>query len=409
MEDIAPKLLERIKGDFEKEFSSDTSVAEIYKKINEGTATYLDANEFSIRAGEILAGVFGRDLSSDILPDGRMYYNIAKIVVEDPLKNNHRIITDVTENIQDILNKNAGIGIKAIKPELNEDRINGIIDIVSGKEHYDDISYMLNEPVVNFCQSIVDASVRANSDFQYKSGLSPKIRRTAEGRCCTWCSKLAGTYDYEKVSGSGNDVFRRHKNCRCTVEYYPGKGGKFQNTHTKNWRTDEEHRKIEYRKTIGINDDRTVHSEKGINVTSEYERGKFPGQGRFDIEDGYKIETHQEEIRTAQWIHKNLGGDIKLLNESSTDGIKMPDYIWNGKHLELKSTSTEKAANSAIRKGIKQIEENPGGIILNYTTGIDIQRVVDVIDKRMNGSKKGAIPVDIMIIEKGKLLAVLRY
>ena len=53
MEDIAPKLLERIKGDFEKEFSSDTSVAEIYKKINEGTATYLDANEFSIRAGEI--------------------------------------------------------------------------------------------------------------------------------------------------------------------------------------------------------------------------------------------------------------------------------------------------------------------------------------------------------------------
>ena len=166
MEDIAPKLLERIKSDFEKEFSSDTSVAEIYKKINEGTATYLDANEFSIRAGEILAGVFGRDLSSDILPDGRMYYNIAKIVVEDPLKNNHRIITDVTENIQDILNKNAGIGIKAIKPELNEDRINGIIDIVSGKEHYDDISYMLNEPVVNFCQSIVDASVRANADFQ---------------------------------------------------------------------------------------------------------------------------------------------------------------------------------------------------------------------------------------------------
>ena len=40
MEDIAPKLLERIKNDFEKEFSSDTSVAEIYKKINEKSHTH---------------------------------------------------------------------------------------------------------------------------------------------------------------------------------------------------------------------------------------------------------------------------------------------------------------------------------------------------------------------------------
>lgn len=334
MEDIAPKLLERIKGDFEKEFSSDTSVAEIYKKINEGTATYLDANEFSIRAGEILAGVFGRDLSSDILPDGRMYYNIAKIVVEDPLKNNHRIITDVTENIQDILNKNAGIGIKAIKPELNEDRINGIIDIVSGKEHYDDISYMLNEPVVNFCQSIVDASVRANSDFQYKSGLSPKIRRTAEGRCCAWCSKLAGTYDYEKVSGSGNDVFRRHKNCRCTVEYYPGKGGKFQNVYSKNWKTKEERDKIESRKIAGlISEDDEVMRNIRENI--------IPNQNISKIAD-------------RQMIHR-VGSDLyeARKNDLLNRGEYGPSYITisDDKVIELVRKYSGKGKIKYNRKG----------------------------------------------------------
>lgn len=334
MEDIAPKLLERIKSDFEKEFSSDTSVAEIYKKINEGTATYLDANEFSIRAGEILAGVFGRDLSSDILPDGRMYYNIAKIVVEDPLKNNYGIITDVTEDIQNILNKNAGIGIKAIKPEINEDRINGIIDIVSGKEYYDDISYMLDEPVVNFCQSIVDASVRANADFQYKSGLSPKIRRTAEGRCCAWCSKLAGTYDYEKVSGSGNDVFRRHKNCRCTVEYYPGKGGKFQNVYSKNWKTKEERDKIESRKIAGlISEDDEVMRNIRENI--------IPNQNISKIAD-------------RQMIHR-VGSDLyeARKNDLLNRGEYGPSYITisDDKVIELVRKYSGKGKIKYNRKG----------------------------------------------------------
>ena len=111
----------------------------------------------------------------------------------------------------------------------------------------------------------------------------------------------------------------------------------------------------------------------------------------------------------AEWLHKNLGGDIKLLNESIVDGIMMPDYMWQNKYWELKSTTTEKSANSAIRKGIKQIERKPGGIILNYETEIDLQEAINVIEKRMKGSKQGDIPVDIMIIRKGKMEMVLRY
>lgn len=51
----------------------------------------------------------------------------------------------------------------------------------------------------NYCQSIVDNAVRKNADFQWKSGLEPKIVRTAEYKCCKWCSNLEGTYRYEDV------------------------------------------------------------------------------------------------------------------------------------------------------------------------------------------------------------------
>ena len=43
----------------------------------------------------------------------------------------------------------------------------------------------------------------------------------------------------------------------------------------------------------------------------------------------------------------------------------MPDYIWNNKLWDLKTISNEKAANSALRKGVNQIFDNPGGVMLD--------------------------------------------
>ena len=241
MEDIAPKLLKKIQDDFKNKFDNSKIIRELYRKVEQGNATYKEANEFAIEVGELLSGSFKKNLSSSVLPDGRMYYNIADRIIRDALGNNYELVADVSAKIQEILNKKAGIGIKAIKPKINEDKVRGIVDIVSGKEKYDDIAYMLGEPVINFSQSVVNDAVRENADFQYKAGLSPKIIRTSTGKCCEWCDKLAGIYDYEAVSDTGNNVFRRHKYCRCLVEYAPG-DGKRQNVHTKQWRKETKRR-----------------------------------------------------------------------------------------------------------------------------------------------------------------------
>lgn len=241
MEDIAPKLLKKIQDDFKNKFDNSKIIRELYRKVEQGNVTYKEANEFAIEVGELLSGSFKKNLSSSVLPDGRMYYNIADRIIRDALGNNYELVADISAKIQEILNKKAGIGIKAIKPKINEDKVRGIVDIVSGKEKYDDIAYMLGEPVVNFSQSVVNDAVRENADFQYKAGLSPKIIRTSTGKCCEWCDKLAGIYDYEAVSDTGNNVFRRHKYCRCLVEYAPG-DGKRQNVHTKQWRKETKRR-----------------------------------------------------------------------------------------------------------------------------------------------------------------------
>lgn len=176
-----------------------------------------------------------------------MYYNIAKSVVRPMLEEDHAIISDAAVQVQNSLNTKAGIHIKAQTVPVNEDRVNGIIDKVSDADVYDDVAWVLQEPVKNFSMNVVDEILRANVDFQGKSGLRPKIIRRSEHRCCEWCSRLAGVYDYPV----DREVYQRHERCRCTVDYDPGTG-KRQNVHTKQWTDPAESAMIEKRKIIGL-------------------------------------------------------------------------------------------------------------------------------------------------------------
>lgn len=249
MEDVAPSLLKTIQDDFKEQFSKNNLIAALYKKVRDGTATYAEANVFSIEVGKTLANTFRNNLSSEVLPDGKMYYNIAKRVIEPMMKNNYILITDVTDQVQQKLNEAANIGIKPITPELNQDRIDGILDKTSSAEVYDDVAWVLDEPMVNFSQSIVDEAIKANAEFHAKAGLRPKIVRKVAGNCCDWCKNLSGTYLYP--DDVPDDVYHRHQRCRCTVDYIPG-DGKVQNVHTKQWQTKEEYDKIELRKETGL-------------------------------------------------------------------------------------------------------------------------------------------------------------
>lgn len=219
--------------EFKKKIGSQKNLIEIKRKITHGSADYHEANIFSIAVGEVLAEVFRENLSSNQLPQGKMYYNIAKKVVEPMLRQNHSIISDNTADIQELLNRSSNLGIVSRKPSFNQDRADGIIQRLADEENFDDIKWILDEPVVNFSQSIVDDFIKENADFHYKSGLRPKIVRSANPGCCEWCSNIVGEYDYP--NDMPDDIFRRHRYCRCEVNYFPGDGRR-QDSHSKQWR-----------------------------------------------------------------------------------------------------------------------------------------------------------------------------
>src|SRR5690625_3374521 len=231
--DIVPELLENIQRDFNTAIRSNKKLQRIQEMIRNGTATYQQANEYAIEVGEILARTFQVHIKSDILPDGKMYYNIANRILTPTLSNNHIIVAKVSAEIQEQLNKSVGLGLKGIEPPVNKFRIDSIINRVVAEELFDDVSWILQEPVVNFTQTTVDDTIKANVKFQGESGLFPTITRVVHGtNPCDWCRSLAGTYKYPNVP---EDVFKRHDRCRCTVEYDPGDARR-QNIWSKEWR-----------------------------------------------------------------------------------------------------------------------------------------------------------------------------
>ena len=133
------------------------------------------------------------------------------------------------------------------------------------------------------------------------------------------------------------------------------------------------------------------------DVTALYSRKATPGQGKIIYGEGYKAKKHQAEIAKAKFLHDVFGGDVELLAESDSYGVKTADYRWNGSLWELKSTTTPKSADSAVRSALRQIQENPGGIILDYGDHkISIDELRRILISRFKRS--GFDSLDIMVI-----------
>lgn len=371
--DIVPDLLEEIETDFNKRIDGLTFTGKNYN----------EANDYAIKIGEALSDTFSAKLSSEVLPDGKMYHNIADRVLNKTLANNHELIATATEQVQTSLNKEAGLGIKAIKPKLNQDRIDGLIEKTVKADKYDDVADVLDEPIVNFSQSVVDDAVKTNAEFHHNAGLSPKIVRTVAGDCCEWCGKIAGMHNYEDVKNTGNNVFRRHRYCRCTVEYDPNDGSKkIQNVHTKQISSSEEDksRRIEqYLKHVqGEEAKSKIHKQKidflagkGNKVLPE-SLGHWMGDNKYqELMEKVSGEEAKKYIRTAYRKSSIIGdggtADVRRFEKATgrnlgrngaTHAKKVDDLVRQIEKSLTKDVSSEdrKMLESELKK-LKEVQD----------------------------------------------------
>lgn len=249
--DVVPVLNDKIQTSFKNNVMKDRRIAQVSRKIRDGTATFVDAHTYAERLGENLSKALITNLNADTLPDGRLYYNIAKRTVTPALEENYNLTNEIAAEIQKIIDAQNKIGLNSVKADFPIERIQGLIDKMTAEDiTLDQALVWLGEPIINNSEAFFDDYVDSNARFREKAGLKATVTRVAEPKACKWCQDLAGTYDVSSdlFDSVADDIYRRHEFCRCTVTYQSEKTS--QNVWSKRiWKTSPE--ELQRREQIG--------------------------------------------------------------------------------------------------------------------------------------------------------------
>lgn len=129
MKDIVPELQKSILADFQSQVEEDYKIQRILSGEDE-KATFADVSKLSARLGEYAADSLKKNLTDETLPDGVLYWNIAKRTIVPLMQEVQKIALDMAEAVQTREDKKSGIGIKPIRPEFNEERIEAVMNKV---------------------------------------------------------------------------------------------------------------------------------------------------------------------------------------------------------------------------------------------------------------------------------------
>lgn len=228
MEDIVPSLLEKIEKDFRAKVDADNEMSRLFTKFADDKGTLHDVSLYARRLGDLLSMTLQENLTEDVLPDGKMYYNIADRILNPMMRQNFNLTMEQALTIQKLIDAKSGIGLEPISADFPESRVKQIIDSLTEDTEFEVIKARMGEPVANCSHSFADDFIKANALYREKAGMRTYLKRTLVGGACPYCVRLAGTFDYNNAP---DDIYKRHDSCRCTVTFYSEKVR--QNVHTK--------------------------------------------------------------------------------------------------------------------------------------------------------------------------------
>lgn len=127
MADIVPKLAEAILTDFEIMVSENRRIQKILSG-DVADSTMADVSELAGELGHYAAMCLRLHYKDNALPDGTLYWNIAKRTITPLMKRVYDLVVNLADVIQKKEDTKLGIGIKPVKPEFNEERIDAVIN-----------------------------------------------------------------------------------------------------------------------------------------------------------------------------------------------------------------------------------------------------------------------------------------
>lgn len=212
-------LADILKGnglDVSDEFASNTNEYDrLIESINKGTGSFEQVYDFTDRTGQAASNYLKKQCESQLV-DGQVPQEVVDSVVKPVLESVSQVSSETANALCAAENHKKSINVTLQNPPVDKSTVNGMGNkLMSGP--YDQTSWIIGDgPVSNLAMHSVDQTIQANAEFIAKSGRRARIRRRSEANCCEWCENLAGEWDYGEEP---KDVYRRHNNCRCVVEY----------------------------------------------------------------------------------------------------------------------------------------------------------------------------------------------
>lgn len=203
---------------FRVKLGKDPVVREERGRMNRPGADYGNVSRYAVRLGELAS----ESLMEAVEADPPTYWfdeHEAAELLSPMLREVRRLIAYAVDDVQNGLNRAAGLGLKAVRPPYPEDRAAGLAKKLASYADYADARWVLGEPIVTFAQGVADDAVRVNVEAHALAGLYPTVQRVADNEKCPWCAERAGIYGYPPTP----DVFERHERCRCSIRFTPTK------------------------------------------------------------------------------------------------------------------------------------------------------------------------------------------
>lgn len=196
----------------QQKMAANPSLRSIMKRIQSGNATFRDTADYSRIYSELL----GKCLSENVL-DLTDREAAAADILRDSFDHTNSILSQVQTNID----KKNGINIRPQTADFPLERVQQFSHSLTDPTVPDEtIQRRARSGTANISMSHHDDYMETNARFRSKAGLKCYITRETDGKCCKWCTAIAGRYVYGEEP---HDVYRRHDNCGCSVIYENGR------------------------------------------------------------------------------------------------------------------------------------------------------------------------------------------
>lgn len=125
-EDIVPALYKKILREFNRQVNDDTWITGFRARLEK--ATQEDVDKYAQRLGKYASKALRDGLKPENLPDGKIYWNIAKRTIEPLLKNVTGMVNDAMTTVISSSHSKMNLGVKPAEAPFNQERCDAIMN-----------------------------------------------------------------------------------------------------------------------------------------------------------------------------------------------------------------------------------------------------------------------------------------